>query len=322
MSPWLDGRKWPRPLQDHMFVLEAIRAFGAAKFGKRWRGREMMAEYPPVALPIFATAMQFYDSELLAREERAWQARKAAVLAEAPMSNLQRWKALYFPSRAQIDSQAADLAVVMRENRLAAREKGKATFKRDVKKITEQANWARITRAIKRRERAEQAFASCCANGQIETVIRPVLGGAYKVLDPSTWDAERLERRFRTGRINLDDAFSDDLSDNCSGYIFVKTATFEPVVRKLLRKHDTQVTTIISKAAAVKECTSWLIEQFKADTVGSMRKAALSNAAKERFSGRLSGKGFETAWSAAAEEFPERRAGGRRRDDHRAESQS
>lgn len=71
---------------------------------------------------------------------------------------------------------------------------------------------------------------------------------------------------------------------------------------------------VVATAAAVKQCEEWLVRQF-ADPVNACmtRTDYKRRAVAEVFEGRLSGRGFGTAWNAATEHNPSLRRPGPRR---------
>ena len=70
---------------------------------------------------------------------------------------------------------------------------------------------------------------------------------------------------------------------------------------------------IESKASAISECRHWLEQQFGEDVEFRKRKGDFENEALEHFAGRLSGRGFERAWSEAVTLHPKRAKAGRPR---------
>lgn len=69
---------------------------------------------------------------------------------------------------------------------------------------------------------------------------------------------------------------------------------------------------VTSKASAVKECTDWLSQEFSASAVDDRTKHDFWKIASSKFQDRLSYRGFQTAWTFAAQAFPYRRLPGRK----------
>ncbi len=70
---------------------------------------------------------------------------------------------------------------------------------------------------------------------------------------------------------------------------------------------------VTSTGAAMRECTAWLRGMFQDASTASWAKPSFRKAALERFSGRLSGRGFDKVWLDLTKEFPERAQAGAKR---------
>lgn len=63
---------------------------------------------------------------------------------------------------------------------------------------------------------------------------------------------------------------------------------------------------VMATAAAIRDCEGWLRTKFDEQTTATWAKPQFREKALEEFSGRLSGRGFDSAWRAATSDFPDR----------------
>lgn len=159
------------------------------------------------------------------------------------------------------------------------------------------------------------------------TFARPFHGGESLPIDRSAWEVDSLMDRLSLCAFDPNNPF-DPLA-KASHWIFVDKSGFEDAIADIeaVALPDSEyladeegvdqagnVVAHPSKAAALNECATWLVERFDDPRTRAMRKGELKVECLSRFAGRLSARGFETAWQNAASQRPERSKPGRRPD--------
>ncbi|MEH3037871.1 MAG: hypothetical protein PGN23_15500 [Sphingomonas adhaesiva] len=169
-------------------------------------------------------------------------------------------------------------------------------------------------------------------SGALNTMARPFYGGAAIQLPADTWEIDSA--MVRLAWCGLDPERPFDLNAAPTHWLFVERESLDAFVagieqgsllpelqprpRALLdvaeaqQLEKTNVAHFPSKAAALGEVTAWLIERFDDQATERMVKDQFKEEALQRWRGRLSARGFATAWGNAVVSRPDRAKPGRR----------
>lgn len=164
------------------------------------------------------------------------------------------------------------------------------------------------------------------ADGNMVAVIRDDAFGKMHDLRPEAWNCERAvaEKRIRTCQFDAADPFSVPggrrATQSRPCWLFVHRHNLEENLKalKLLSKRQVgemqdSALQVQSTVAAVSDCAAWLEGEFGNRSTEGRDKDQFKTIALSKFTGRLSGRGFDTAWRRARATFPGRAKPGPKR---------
>jgi hypothetical protein len=193
---WLKPNEWPRDTAENTFLARAFDRVGKAKFGNEWTGGEATASLPdiiPDALsPKSFTDYASYATNLLAHHSTEFAARRLEAARRKP------------PGAPELTRDDWVLA----------------------KKLARQEHEAALP-ATQRRDAVSTAIVSACESGILQSLYRPVPGGAVQPIPREWWNTEQTGQRFHHCQINPSNPFAAGFAGAGYCWIFLLTESLD-----------------------------------------------------------------------------------------------
>jgi hypothetical protein len=298
---WSNKTTWPRCSPEFVFLAGAFNEVGEAMFPGEWTGEEWKALPSPFQSPPNPLVRPM-AAELVRRRLEAM----PLLPAPRPSSGGLFGNVSRFPSRNLGEPHSAHV--------LAWAEHQAATeFKRC------QDEYLAVTG---RRNAVANWLADAGISEEVTTHVLPdgQRGDPVKVKGSQVWGGAGPVWQMVVSRCCL--PMAGDNGGVFSCWLFLSRDSLNRALRAFSDQGEQEEAATaggaVSTAGGISECADWLRSEFEKPETASTRRDEFKAVALERFSGRLTGRGFRTAWERVAPDFPARSKAGRKAGGNRA----